>query len=189
MEQDNILIVDDEKHVRTALRRALLDGDYNIQEAECGLAALDILNATPIKVIVSDERMPGMQGSELLTTVALRWPETVRILLTGQASLEAAVRAVNQGEVYRFLIKPWNDLELRLAIQGGIEHYDLEMKNRKLLALVRSQGLRLQGRSERAGSEAGHCDRGVDGSFRLPELSEAETAALLRECGIDPEGL
>lgn len=188
MEQDNILIVDDEKPVRTALRRALLDGDYHIKEAGCGLAALDILNSTPIKVVVSDERMPGMQGSELLATVALRWPETVRILLTGQASLEAAVRAVNQGEIYRFMIKPWNDLELRLAIQSGIKHYDLEMKNRKLLALVRSQGLRLRGKWEGAGSETDHLDRGADGSFRLPELSEAEVAALLRECGIDSEG-
>lgn len=179
-----ILIVDDEAQVGKALRRALLDEDYEIVTAQSGMEALQLLGERAFKLVISDERMPGMQGAELLATISLRWPETVRILLTGQASIEAAVRAVNEGEVYRVFLKPWNDLELRLAIRSGIEKYDLEIKNRKLLALVRSQELRLRSLAGGAPSHTAR-DRDQDGSFHLSELSEKEISDLIKECGLD----
>ncbi|BCR03116.1 hypothetical protein DESUT3_01850 [Desulfuromonas versatilis] len=184
MNQNRILVVDDEAHVRKAVQRALLDEDYEILTAPSASEALKLLADEHFKVVVSDERMPGMQGSELLSTISLRWPETVRILLTGQASLEAAVRAVNEGEIYRFLMKPWNDAELRMAIRSGIEKHDLEVKNRKLLSLVRSQELKLRalkGEALPLPKAEGRCS---DGSFHLKELTEQEISELLNECGI-----
>lgn len=180
-----ILIVDDEAHVGKALRRALFEEGYEITTAQSGVEALQFLREREFKVVLSDERMPGMQGSELLATISLRWPETVRILLTGQASLEAAVRAVNEGEVYRFFLKPWNDMELRLAIRSGIEKYDLEVKNRKLLALVRSQELKLRTLAGTSNLTVNPQGRDQDGSFYLPELTEKEISDLIKECGLD----
>lgn len=181
-----ILIVDDEVHVSKALRRALIDEEYEIVTAQSGLEALQLMGEGEFQVVISDERMPGMQGSELFATLSLRWPETIRILLTGQASLDAAVRAVNEGEIYRFFTKPWNDLELRLAIRTGIDKYALEIKNRKLLALVRNQELRLR---TLAGSATivKTKDRDQDGSFHLPELTDSEISELLQECGLELE--
>lgn len=98
----------------------------------------------PFKLVISDERMIGMQGSELLAILKERYPATLRILLTGHATLEAAMKAVNQGEIYRFFTKPWNDTELKFAICSAIERYDLEAETRRLLATVRSQAMEIK---------------------------------------------
>ena len=86
--------------------RALTDEPFEIIPASSGSQALALMEGKTIKAIVSDERMVGMQGSELLAEVKLRSPETVRILLTGHSTLDAAMRAVNVGEIYRFFLKP-----------------------------------------------------------------------------------
>jgi DNA-binding NtrC family response regulator len=178
-----ILLVDDETNVLKALQRALIDEDYDVQTASGGEEALALLKEVRFKVIVSDERMPGMTGSELLSLASLRAPETVRIMLTGHASLDGAMRAVNGGEIYRFLIKPWNDAELRLAIRSGIEKYDLEMENRELLSLVRRQEHRLQ-QAEKLQPGITTPEKNGDGSFRVEELSPREIKDLLRDCGV-----
>ncbi|MHB1400008.1 MAG: response regulator [Trichloromonadaceae bacterium] len=182
-----ILIVDDEAHVGNALRRALMDEAYEVVTAQNGMEALQLMGEGAFQLIISDERMPGMQGSELLAIISLRWPETIRILLTGQASLDAAMRAVNEGEVYRFFLKPWNDVELRLAIRSGLDKYDLEVKNRKLLALVRIQEMRLRTLDDSRPNIVQTKDRNQDGSFHLPELTDSEISELLEECSLKPE--
>jgi DNA-binding NtrC family response regulator len=136
--ESRILIIDDEVHVLRALLRALQDEGYEVVTATNAEDALELVRRHKFKVIITDERMPGMYGSELLATISLRQPEVVKMMLTGYASVEAAIRAVNEGEIYRFLVKPWDDFELKMSIRAGIEKYDLEMKNRKLQALVRS---------------------------------------------------
>ncbi|HEX9874065.1 MAG TPA: response regulator [Deferrimonas sp.] len=180
---DAILLVDDEANVLKALQRALIDEDWEVQTASSGDEALALLKEARFKVIVSDERMPGMTGSEFLSLASLRAPETVRIMLTGHASLDGAMRAVNGGEIYRFLIKPWNDVELRMAIRSGIERYDLDMENRRLLSLVRRQEYRLQ-QAERLQPGITIPEKNADGSFRVEELSDGEIKALLRDCGV-----
>lgn len=173
-----ILIVDDEPHVLKSLERALLDEDYEVMTTTSGEEALELVRRYRFNVVISDERMPGMLGSDLLATISLRQPETVKMLLTGYASVEAAIRAVNQGEVCRFLVKPWNDFELKMAIRSGIEKYDLEMKNRKLQALVRTQYYRLNGHTHK---------RPTDGDLEqvVTEMSEDEIAVLIKECGVE----
>jgi two-component system probable response regulator PhcQ len=84
-------------------------------------------------VVVSDERMPGMSGSQFLSEVRKKYPHTIRMILSGQADLEAAVRAINEGEVYRFLLKPCNPADLRITIRQALEHKQLVELSRKLL--------------------------------------------------------
>ena len=92
-----------------------------------------ILAGNDIDVVVSDERMPGMTGSQFLSEVRKQWPNTIRMILSGQADLEAAVRAINEGEVYRFLLKPCHPNELQMTILQGLQHKKLVAQSRKLL--------------------------------------------------------
>ena len=136
--ENRILIVDDEEQILNALKRTFMNEDYVIDVAHSGEEALEMIGKRPYKVVISDERMPGMSGSDLLSMVSLRCPEVVKILLTGHASVESAMKAVNEGEITRFMLKPWDNFELRLAVTSAIEKYDLEMQNRKLMALLRT---------------------------------------------------
>lgn len=177
---NRILIVDDEEHVLKALKRALMDEDYEIVSTTSPVHALELVRRRPFKVIICDERMPNMFGSELLARISLRQPEIVKMLLTGYASVEAAIRAVNQGEIFRFLVKPWNDFELKMSLRAGIDKYDLEMKNRKLQALVRAQAYRLAAQNR---SAPGQFE--LDGAAVIDLMSDDEIAGLLIECGIE----
>jgi len=123
---DTVLLVDDEHHVLTSLTRILADELFEVVCAGSGEEALKLMETTPVKVVVSDERMVGMQGSELLTKIKELYPHTQRILLTGHASEEATMKAVNQGEIYRFFTKPWDEDELKSAIRSAIDKYNLE---------------------------------------------------------------
>ncbi len=116
-----VLLVDDEPHVSTALKRVLRRMDYEILTACSGHEALQLLAQEPIDVIVSDEQMPGMAGSELLALVRCRYPRTMRIMLTGHASLETVVNAINEGEISRFLAKPCNEQDLTHAIEHALQ--------------------------------------------------------------------
>ena len=140
MDNDTILLVDDEPGVLSALTRALRNTGYQVLTSGGAGEALSIMETTKIKVIVSDEQMVGMKGSELLAEVQKRFPHTIRILLTGHATLEAATRAVNVGGIYRFLTKPWDDGMLRLALSAATEKYNSDAEKRRLQdALLQSE--------------------------------------------------
>lgn len=134
-----VLLVDDDVRVTEALVRALRNEPWQFVTAASGTDALAILESTPVDVIVSDERMPGMAGSEFLAHARNRWPATVRIILSGQASLDAAVRAINEGEVFRFLLKPAHPVDLRMTIQQAIRQKRMTELCRRLLADHRRQ--------------------------------------------------
>ena len=134
-----ILLVDDEPNVTEAMKRSLRREPFEFLTATSGKAALDILATRPVDVIVSDEQMPGMPGSELLTLVRRNYPRTIRMILSGQASLEAAVRAINEGEVHRFFIKPCNPVDLILSIRQALTHQRLEEQSRRLLKKYQQQ--------------------------------------------------
>ena len=116
-----VLFVDDEPKVTRAIKHTLRKENYEILSAVSAQEALGILERESVDVVVSDEQMPGMSGSELLARVCREYPDTVRIILTGQASLEAAVRAINEGEIYRFLEKPCDAEELATAIRQALQ--------------------------------------------------------------------
>ncbi|MRR53737.1 MAG: response regulator [Deltaproteobacteria bacterium] len=119
-----ILFIDDETNILRALERVFLDEEYEILTAGSAGEALEILaSVSPVQVVVSDYRMPLMNGVELLRTVREKWPETIRAILSGYADTEAVVSAINDGQIYRFIPKPWNDTELRMTIAAALKQY------------------------------------------------------------------
>jgi DNA-binding NtrC family response regulator len=138
-----ILLVDDEPHVTDALSRHFSKRRFQILKASCAAEAYGLLERHCVDVVVSDERMPGESGSEFLAGVRRRFPNTIRIILSGQASLEAAVRAINEGEVYRFFLKPCNPTDLIFTIQQALDHKRLEERSRELLSEFRKQAAML----------------------------------------------
>lgn len=134
-----ILLVDDEPHVTTGIKRVLSQDPYDVVCVESAKEAFAVMAKESVDVVISDERMPGLSGSEFLSAVYKKYPETVRIILTGEATLEAAVRAINDGQIYRFLIKPCNDLDLRMTVKRALQQRDLMIQAARLLAASRHQ--------------------------------------------------
>jgi two-component system NtrC family sensor kinase len=128
-----ILCVDDETNVLQSLKRLFLDEEYEILVAESGPEGIAILEQhPPVQVVISDYRMPGMDGIAFFKEVHERWPDTVRIVLSGYADTAAVVAAINEGQVYKFIPKPWNDDELKVAIAKALELYFLVKANNVL---------------------------------------------------------
>ncbi|HTZ17808.1 MAG TPA: response regulator [Dissulfurispiraceae bacterium] len=144
MTPSNILIVDDEPRVISALKRSFAEEPYYIYSAENGKEGLALLSTHKIKVVLSDEMMPGMSGAEFLAKVSSQFPKTIKIMLTGHADLGAAINAINRGEIYRFFTKPWDDFELRFSVRSAVDKYDLEEENRRLLSIIKEQALNLK---------------------------------------------
>ena len=115
-----VLLVDDEPNVTDALKRLLRQEPYEILTAISAAAAQELLERNHVDVVISDEQMPGMSGSVFLSGVRKQYPHTIRMVLSGQASLEAAVRAINEGEVYRFFLKPCNATDLVITIRQAL---------------------------------------------------------------------
>jgi len=134
-----ILLVDDEPNVTDALKRALRREPYHILTATSGASAQALMQKQHVDVVISDEQMPGMSGSVFLSQVRKEYPHTIRMILSGQASLEAAVRAINEGEVYRFFLKPCNPTDLAFTVQQALAHKRLEEKSRRLLREYQKQ--------------------------------------------------
>jgi two-component system probable response regulator PhcQ len=139
----NILLVDDESHVTDALSRHFPKQRFEVLKAVSSAQAYELLEQRRVDVVVSDERMPGESGSEFLSKVRRSHPGTIRIMLSGQASLDAAVRAINEGEVYRFFLKPCNPVDLLFTIQRAVDHRRLAERSRALLTEYRKQAVLL----------------------------------------------
>ena len=134
----HILIVDDQPLVLSVLKEILSRGPYAVRIATSGNEALELMNQEPIDVVISDERMPGMQGSEFLTIVRKKHPDTVRIILTGHACVESAIRAINEGEIFRFLTKPVNSQVLHTAVREALAHKARGRQSEQHLCLLES---------------------------------------------------
>lgn len=127
-----ILFVDDEPAILKALTRIFRSQSYEVLTAGNSAEALARLKEAPVQVIVSDYMMPGMNGAELLKHVKKLYPDTIRIMLTGHADTGAVMGAINEGAVYKFILKPWNDDDLRVTVSLALEQFDLVQKNRAL---------------------------------------------------------
>ena len=136
--QTRILCVDDERNVLRSLERIFLDDDYLILTAGSGEEGLELLNASPlVQVVISDYRMPGMNGVEFLKEVYKCHPDTIRIVLSGYADTAAVVAAINDGKIYKFIPKPWNDDELRVTVAKALEHFAIHRRNLQLAEELR----------------------------------------------------
>ncbi len=134
-----ILIVDDEENVCHALRRSLRKEGYELFFGHEPAEGLELLKKQPVDMVISDHLMPNMTGLEFLKIVRDRHPDMMRLMLTGHADMQTAIDAINLGNIYRFLTKPWDDTELKVTLFLAFEQLDLERENRKLLAMVRRQ--------------------------------------------------
>jgi DNA-binding NtrC family response regulator len=134
-----VLVVDDEAPVRAALTHVLQRLGYTAITAESGEEALERLQENPVEVIISDQHMPGLSGIDLLKIVRVRHPRVVRIMLTGDKDPEIPVRSINEGEVYRFIRKPWNNNDLRTVLSFAFEIARLEQEKRHLVTLLKNQ--------------------------------------------------
>ena len=139
-----LLLVDDEENILKSLRRLLRHESYQILTASGGEQALQLLRQESVDLVISDARMPGMDGATLLAEVQQRWPECVRILLTGQADHSTTIKAINQGRIYCYISKPWDDEELRLTIRQALAFQRSERERERLERLTQEQNLRLQ---------------------------------------------
>lgn len=127
-----LLLVDDEVNILSALRRLLRQDRYEIVTANSGHEAMEVLKNSAVDVIVTDQRMPGMTGVEFLRLAKEAYPDTVRIVLSGYTELQSVTDAVNEGAVYKFLTKPWDDEQLREHVAEAFKRKGMEDENNRL---------------------------------------------------------
>jgi response regulator RpfG family c-di-GMP phosphodiesterase len=134
-----ILCVDDEPNILSSLRRLFRAKGYMVLVANSGREGLEILAREPIDLIISDMRMPEMDGAQFLELVRQQWPESVRLLLTGYADVQSIINAINRGEIYRYITKPWDDNDIILIVRQALERKALEKEKQRLEALTQRQ--------------------------------------------------
>lgn len=139
-----VLFVDDEPNILRAIKRALFTMDITLLLADSGAKALELMSQNEVHVVISDMKMPQMSGAELLEQVAINYPETFRVVLTGYADIESTIKAVNQGKIHRYLQKPWDNQELIAVVEEGLERVKLKTENLRLQKLTRLQNKKLR---------------------------------------------
>lgn len=139
-----ILFVDDEQNILSSLRRLFRSEGYEVFLATSGREGLAILEREAIDLVVSDMRMPEMDGAAFLKQVATRWPDVVRILLTGYADMTSTIAAINEGHIYRYLSKPWEDNDIKLSVRHAFERKFLERERARLAELTQRQNEELR---------------------------------------------
>ena len=139
-----LLCVDDEQNILSALRRLFRHDDYRILTATSGEEGLKLLESELVDLVISDMRMPEMDGARFLERVSSLRPDTLRILLTGHADIASTIEAINRGRIFRYISKPWDDQDVRLIVRHALERKELERDKRRLEALTQRQNEELR---------------------------------------------
>lgn len=140
MAEHRILIVDDEPQILSSLRRCLEEEDREIIVAETAEKAWEYLEEKgDVEVIICDNRLPGMLGIDFLVKVKHRYPDTIRILITGYPDLKSAIEAINKAHIWRYILKPIDVEELKVLIKQAFDYYRILRENRLLLQVARQQ--------------------------------------------------
>lgn len=127
-----VLCVDDEQNILNALKRLLRKENFRFLTCTTGGGGLQLLAENDVQVVISDQRMPEMSGTDFLKQVKELYPHTIRIILTGYTDVDTISESINQGHIYKFFLKPWNDQHLTLEIRQALEQYDLVQANKRL---------------------------------------------------------
>jgi response regulator RpfG family c-di-GMP phosphodiesterase len=143
-----ILCVDDEKNILNAIKRLLRKEDFHVLTCSSGEDALDLMAKNDVHLVICDQRMPIMNGTTLLKKVKEKYPDVVRIILTGYTDVDSITDSINQGHVYKFFLKPWNDQNLKLEIRQALEQYDLIKANEELHKKIVKQNEQLRTMNE-----------------------------------------
>lgn len=136
-----LLLVDDDENILSALKRVLRNEKCIILSANSGQAALELLSLYQIDVIISDQQMPEMTGVEFFNIVRQRYPETIRIVLSGYADIQSIIDGINEGSIYQFMMKPWNDTSLRCYIEDAFKQKELVDENKSLKCEILAHNL------------------------------------------------
>lgn len=139
-----LLFVDDEANILSSLNRLFRPEGYRILTAPGGAKGLELLQSEPVDLVISDMRMPEMDGAAFLEQVAQRWPRVVRLILTGYADIGSTIAAVNKAGIYRYLQKPWEDNDIKLTVKHALEGQRLERERARLEALTQRQNAQLK---------------------------------------------
>lgn len=146
--EHTVLCVDDERNILSALKRLLRKENYRLLTGNSGKEGLEILAENEVHVVVSDQRMPEMNGTEFLKEVRKGYPNILRIILTGYTDVDTITEAINEGHIYKFFLKPWNDHNLKLEIRQALEQYDLIQANKELHEQLYHQNEELKAMNE-----------------------------------------
>ncbi len=139
-----VLCVDDEPNILSALKRLFRGKGWQTLTADSAQAGLALLQTQSVDLVISDMRMPEMDGAQFLAEVRTRWPATLRLLLTGYADINAIIEAINRGEIYRYITKPWDDNDIVLIVRQALTHQALTQEKQRLEALTTQQNLELK---------------------------------------------
>jgi len=143
-ENINVLFVDDEQSILRSIQRGLFEAPYNKHFSTSGNEVLELMEKMEVAVLITDMRMPEMSGLELLKIVQEKFPDTIRIILTGYAQISTLISAINSGQVYRYLTKPWKlDEEFIPTINQAIDYYLILKERKRILKKLKSKNLEL----------------------------------------------
>ncbi|MBW2339991.1 MAG: response regulator [Deltaproteobacteria bacterium] len=146
--QHTVLCVDDEEAILHSLKRLLRKEGYQLLTATSADEGLKILEENDVHLVISDQRMPQMSGTEFFAAVKEQYPDTIRIILSGYTDVDSITESINKGHVYKFFLKPWNDQSLKLEIRQALNQYDLIQANRGLNEKVLEQNEALKKTNE-----------------------------------------
>src|SRR5689334_20409940 len=143
-DKPTLLLVDDEESILNSLRRLLRSQPYEVLLATSGAQALEIMEQRSVDLVMSDARMPNMDGATLLAHVHQRYPDTTRIMLTGYADPSAIIKAINEGQIHRYISKPWHDEEMLLTLRQSLAYQYSERERLRLVQETWDQNEKLK---------------------------------------------
>lgn len=189
MPEFTLLLVDDEANVVRSLKRLLADTDYEILTASSGAEGLQTLAEHDVQLVISDYRMPTMDGVEFLTRVREKYPDTVRMILSGYADTASVVDAINEGQIYKFVAKPWNDQDLLTTISTVVERCRLQKENAQLYEELMARYQELEGLNKTLEYKVAERTRDLEMKNRALTVAHTVIDALpAGVLGIDSEG-
>lgn len=171
-ENYSVLFVDDEINILSSIRRGLLDEEYRCHFAESALRAVEILEQKKVHVIITDMRMPEMNGLDLLKHVEANYPSVIKLVLSGYTQLPQVLATINQVDIFNFITKPWSIDELIVIIRKALDYYILQEENEKYKTLLETQNQAYQNILKRI-------DDVVDNARKSSELLRSISSAIL----------
>lgn len=185
-----LLLVDDEPNIINALKRTFRREGYVILTAGSGAEGLQILAEHDVHVILSDQRMPEMTGVEFLRNVKNLYPKTIRIALSGYTDLESITSAINEGAIYKFLTKPWDDEQLRDNVRKSFAYYEMESENLRLAADLQKVNEQLSQLNQNLEQKVIEKSREINFSMQLLQISQEILEYLpVGVLGVDEQGM
>lgn len=181
VQNHTVLFVDDEVNILKALQRLLRNEPIDVLTANCPNEALELIERAGPQVVVSDQRMPEMAGVDFLACVRDRHSEVVRMMLTGFTDMTVAVEAINKGEIYRLITKPWNDEELKATLRQAFDHYDLKAEVKRLNSVTREQNFKLHDMNKNLEEKVRERTKQLDGKNTELRTAYIQTIRALAE--------